>query len=69
MTVKEYQPFKTVEDTKFQTFEKLLCSGYISSKAIKLSLKSHIPQFHESNLDSVQSSINEGFAVCIMVYG
>lgn len=68
MIVKEYQPFKIVEDVEFQNFVKLLCPGYNlpSRKTISESL---IPQLYESTLENVKSSINEAFSVCITTDG
>lgn len=57
-----------MEDAEFQTFVKLLCPGYNlpSRKTISESL---MPQLYESTLDSVKSSINEAFAVCVTTDG
>lgn len=68
MIVKEYHPFRIVEDVEFKKFVKLLCPGYNlpSRKTISTSL---IPKLFISTKEKVQDKIKEAFAVCITTDG
>ncbi|KAJ8971547.1 hypothetical protein NQ317_003201 [Molorchus minor] len=68
MIVKEYQPFRLVEDIEFIRFVNLLCPGY-SLPSRKTIYNSLIPQFYTTTKETVQNRLTEAFAVCVTTDG
>lgn len=64
MIVKEYQPFKIVEEEEFKKFVHLLCPGY-SLPCRKTISNSLIPQLYERTSANVKEKIKDAFAICI----
>nr|CAI5830783.1 unnamed protein product [Callosobruchus analis] len=66
--VKEYQPFRIVEDTEFKKFVNMLCPGYSlpSRKTISGSL---IPQIMNTTKEIVSQKIGRAAAICLTTDG